>query len=372
MAYPRQSNNYLSQTTTYSGSDITVIAYRDSESPAIKFLKGQLGQEIKEIEQSIKKKHEDISRYQEASAAANKTRTDIEKTWDQFYNKDVYNQGTVFSVSETELPSGEVVPLWTREREDWEGISDNSYETAGRQLERMEGAISDSRGEISQLQDTKKQKQEQLKELERAPFSVLGSLHTISYSSFREKFAVRSLGAVAAKGYTHGPRTVAGTMVFNVLQAHELYELAFQMGPIQQGDGHTPPKHPDAIMLDQIEPFHVLLLFANEFGVYSSLHLFNVTIQTEGQSMSVDEVITQNQMNFYALEMLPMTSLGNAFETTDQMIYKIINENNKAKKELDPNYTFTEIAKPKFETITSRIQGQEDIRSMLSATRGLF
>ena len=367
MAYPRQSNNHLSQTTTYSGSDITVIAYRDVESPAVKFLKGQLSQEIKELESSIKDVEKNIAA---VPVEAKAFRNEIEAAWDAFYSKEVFQTGFSNGTNKQKtLPSGEVVTVYERKREDWEGILQNEYDTVD---QRANETIQSYQNEVKELQDQKAKKEKELEELRSAKFSVLGSLHTISYSSFREKFAVRSLGAVGAKGYTHGPRTIAGTMVFNVLQAHELYELAFQMSPLKQGDGHNPPKHPDAIMLDQIEPFNVLLLFANEFGVYSSLHLFNVTIQSEGQTMSIDQVITQNEMNFYALEMLPMTSLGNAFETTDQMIYEIINENNKAIKELNPNYKFTEVPKPKFETITSRIQGQEDIQSMLAATRGLF
>jgi hypothetical protein len=117
-----------------------------------------------------------------------------------------------------------------------------------------------------------------------------------------------------------------------------------------------------------------MLLFANEFGVYSSLHLFNVTIQTEGQSMSVDEVVTQNQMNFYALEMLPMTSLGNLFESSEQMISQLINEAKQAQKAANKNYRFKEISEPRFESIlqTSSVQSQKEIDSMLKATRGLF
>lgn len=370
MAYSVFNPNPLSQTTTYSGSDIAVIAYRDAESPAIKFLTGQLNQEIKQIKSEIKYTERQIVDERSQVAA---TRTAIEAEWDQFYTMDLITTGD-WSVSTrtTELPGGEVVPIFERKKENWEGILENEYFTLDQRLSDSEAKL---QNRIADLQKKISEKEKELAQLRAANLWELGSIHTISYSSFREKFAVRSLGMVAAKGYTHGPRTIAGTMVFNVMQAHELYKLATPISAKESGQEIKGTKHPAAAMLDQIDPFNLILMFANEFGVYSSLHLFDVTISTEGQSMSVDELITQNTMNFYALEMLPMLPIGNGFENTEQMLAEIINDaGGKRIKNEDGTVSKVKISAPTFDSIlsTSSVQKQEEIDELLKATRGLF
>lgn len=369
MASPSKINNSLSQTTTYSGSDISVIAYRNTDSPALLFLKGQLNQEIKLLDSNIKNSERDLENIPIATTFA---RNEIEQQWDQFYSKDVFATGlNPDSVGTRELPSGEIVPVFERAKENWEGVVENRYN----KLDSLQSErIQRTQERIESLQRQKNEKEEELKKIQASQIFDLGSIHTISYSSFREKFAVRSLGMVAAKGYTHGPRTIAGTMVFNVLQSHELYSLASPVSSAAKGDEVKGSRHPGSAMLDQIDPFNILLLFANEFGVYSSLHLFDVTISTEGQSMSIDEVITQNTMNFYALEMLPMTSLGNAFESTNQMIAEIINETKNEKAAQDKNYKYAPIKAPTFDSIlsTSSVQTQQEIDDLLKSTRGLF
>lgn len=49
---------------------------------------------------------------------------------------------------------------------------------------------------------------------------VFGSLQTFSYSIHQEKSPVRTLGDVNAITYVDGPRTIAGSMVFAVLDKH--------------------------------------------------------------------------------------------------------------------------------------------------------
>lgn len=142
----------------------------------------------------------------------------------------------------------------------------------------------------------------------------LGSLHSINYSAFREKVAVRTLGRTHARHYTRGQRTIAGTMTFNVLQSHELLRFANSV------------EDQYIAMLDQIEPFNMLLLFSNEYGSLSTMHLFNVDINTESQGMSIDQIILNNTMNFYAQDILPMEETGNAFNNTQEMLNAALNE----------------------------------------------
>jgi hypothetical protein len=230
----------------------------------------------------------------------------------------------------------------------------------------LQAGVSQNTQEAKALNETTARYETELSELSKIQFFPLGSLHTISYSSFRENFAVRTLGKVQAKGYTQGPRTVAGTMIFNTLQEHELYKL-HQLN----SDENLKGSHPKARMLDQIKPFNVLLLFANEYGAYSTLHLFDVLIGTEGQTMSIDQVVTQNSMNFYATEMLPMRAIGNAYKTFSNMLEQEIESAQSEQKGSDSspsNATFnidTQITNPFAENA-------DEINIMLRESRGLF
>jgi hypothetical protein len=188
----------------------------------------------------------------------------------------------------------------------------------------------------------------------------LGSLHSINYSSFREKAAVRTLGRTHARSYTRGQRTIAGTMIFTVLQSHELMRFANK----DTEKAYT--------MLDQIDPFNLLLLFGNEYGSLSALHLFNVDINTESQGMSIDSILLNNTMSFYAQDMLPMEDIGNAFSTTNEMLHAAM-DNNKIKQ---INKSIASAKGTGLATLTSALKGDSrsdnDIRDLLQRSRGLF
>ena len=49
---------------------------------------------------------------------------------------------------------------------------------------------------------------------------VLGSLQTISISTYQDKEPVRAIGNMNAIDYTMGPRTIAGSLVFAVFDKH--------------------------------------------------------------------------------------------------------------------------------------------------------
>ena len=154
----------------------------------------------------------------------------------------------------------------------------------------------------------------------RAPWKNLGTLDSLSYSTFREKNAVRTLGRSHAVAYTRGPRTIAGNLVFNVMQENELLEFANSSYDETSSRNSGTPM---AAMIDQIDPFHMILVFANEYGGYSAMHFYNVDIASENQRMSVHDIVLQNSMTFYSTDMLPIENLGNSFESTYQMLNEV-------------------------------------------------
>lgn len=138
-------------------------------------------------------------------------------------------------------------------------------------------------------------------QLPNKPPMVFGELYQISYSSFRSKTPVRSLGRVTPKGFTRGSRTITGVMSFSMFDQSivrkALKEIADQ--------GYH-------VMMDEMPLFDVTISAANEYGARSKLAILGVTITTEGLAMSVDDVMLSNVFEFQALDLRP-------FERLDQL-----------------------------------------------------
>lgn len=329
----RRENQSIADTVTFSGADISVIAFRDTD-PIIDFTVDSLNKDLEKAQADVDRAHKNYIETEGRLAAA-QTELQVEQR-----RIDKLKSG---------LPEGSTAFTRLNERE---GKYIKQVQTVSAELERAQDnyfAAEGARFEIQKEFDSLSQN--------KAIFFKLGSIHTISYSSFREKFAVRGLGRTQAKAYTRGPRTIAGTMVFNVFQEHEFLKMA-NLLPDQ--DLKT---HPYSVMIDQIQPFNLLLLFANEYGAYSAMSLFNIDIASEGQEMSIDQILTHNTMNFYATEMVPMMKLGNRFNTYDEMITGAINEIR------ETGFSSTYLPIPQRQSIDRFKTNTSDI---LSKSRGLF
>lgn len=128
---------------------------------------------------------------------------------------------------------------------------------------------------------------------------VLGSVSTFSYSIFREKSPVRVLGRSYSKGYTGGPRTIAGSMVFVVFDRNPLYEIIKSLDAPQgpPNDRYSTP------VADQIPPIDLILWFSNEYGHKSVLRLYGVEFLQEGQTHSINDLYTENVMQYVARDL---------------------------------------------------------------------
>jgi hypothetical protein len=139
---------------------------------------------------------------------------------------------------------------------------------------------------------------------------ALGTLQTLSVQSHREKFPVRALGTSYVKGYTRGPRTIAGSMIFTVFDEHALrafitasavllnkYELQF--------DSST-----TSIIPDQLPPIDLTIMFANEYGSMSRMALYGVEFQNDGVTFSIEDLMSEQVMSFVARDVDVMTKLG--------------------------------------------------------------
>jgi hypothetical protein len=134
---------------------------------------------------------------------------------------------------------------------------------------------------------------------------VLGTLQTISYSTFREVEPVRSLGNTYADGYTRGPRTIAGSLVWTVLDQYVLAE-ALQ-------DSYGDDYDTSSILVDQLPPFNIIITFNNEYGDVASMGIYGVRIVNEGSTFSIDDMITE-QTNSYIAQDIDLLHKGPPFK----------------------------------------------------------
>lgn len=132
----------------------------------------------------------------------------------------------------------------------------------------------------------------------------LGTLQTLSVQSHREKFGVRSLGRSYVKGYTRGPRTIAGSMIFTVFHEHAFAALMRRMSLVE--------KNPEISFLlpDQLPPLDLTILFANEYGQQSEFRVYGLEILNDGVTYSIEDLLTENVMQFVCRDVDPLKSRG--------------------------------------------------------------
>lgn len=124
---------------------------------------------------------------------------------------------------------------------------------------------------------------------------IFGELANVSYSVMREKVPVRSLGRVSMRGYTRGMRTITGIMSFIVFDESVVYRCMEEL----KENGYR-------MLMDEMPLFDITLTMANEFGSKSALSIYGVSTFTEGMVMSVNDMMTQNVYEFYALDIDPI------------------------------------------------------------------
>ena len=129
--------------------------------------------------------------------------------------------------------------------------------------------------------------------------AVLGDIQTLSYSVYREKYPVRTIGQGYPKGFTRGPRTISGTMIFTMFNKQVLYDLLSRITPDTSSDLSTP-------LIDQLPRFDVTITFANEYGSASTLVIYGVEIISEGITMSIEDFFTENVVQYIATDIRPM------------------------------------------------------------------
>lgn len=144
---------------------------------------------------------------------------------------------------------------------------------------------------------------------------VLGTITTISYSMFRNKKPVINIGRTGINGVTRGSRIFAGTMVFTVINQHWLREVIAQ-DTCKDWLGKVPE-----LKVDELPLFDIMLISANEYGAYCSMFIYGIDITDEAQTLSLEDMFTENTFQFVARDI-------STFESKDVLYNKASKSSN--------------------------------------------
>lgn len=173
----------------------------------------------------------------------------------------------------------------------------------------------------------------------------IGELQAISYMIQREKAPVYVMGQKNPLGFSRGKRGIAGTLVFITIDGHALLTALGYRAPdgasdvpefLSSKDEYRPidesgtvtvrPSDADpdfvsgddaiidfgagyelsrAWYVDQIPPFDVTVLGANEYGATVSMRIIGVELLNEGEGVSIDDIVLEKQFTYVARAVSP-------------------------------------------------------------------
>lgn len=168
----------------------------------------------------------------------------------------------------------------------------------------------------------------------------IGEIQGVSVSISREKAPIYTMGSVNPRAFSRGKRGIAGSLVFIVFDKHALlsaietldnFKFAAddaEFRSVNFNDGRIvvgPPQTDDSIFnpatpvnaglwtpakpfyADQIPPFDIVIFGGNEHGNTGKMTIHGVEILNEGMGLSIDDIVTEQQMTFVAREITPWT-----------------------------------------------------------------
>ena len=126
---------------------------------------------------------------------------------------------------------------------------------------------------------------------QRQEYHVFGDIQTITYSVHSASQGIYTLGRMHPRGFTRGPLTIAGSMIFTVFDKHALSQFT-------KGSSSSRRTGPTAML----PLFDIIMHMANEHGDESILVIYGIKILDEGQSHSIDDAYIENTMSFLAMD----------------------------------------------------------------------
>jgi hypothetical protein len=141
---------------------------------------------------------------------------------------------------------------------------------------------------------------------------ALATAQTFSLQTHREKHPVRALGYSNVKGYTRGQRTIAGSIIFTMFNEHGLANLIRRLGSSVNKFDPSPSRENDisSLLIDQLPPLDMTIVFANEYGSLSRGALYGVEFMNSGITLSIEDILTEEVVSFVARDADPVISAG--------------------------------------------------------------
>lgn len=172
---------------------------------------------------------------------------------------------------------------------------------------------------------------------------VIGTIQGISISVQREKGGIYTMGDPDVRAFARGKRGIAGSMVFiqfdrdGLLGEMETSKFwadkdslrpdGLEINPVDRASGNRPgatifeqetdfgnafdPRDDQLAVkpwfADQIPPFDITLIGANEYGTAATMRIYGVEILNEGTGMSIDDLVSEKQCTFVARTISPWT-----------------------------------------------------------------
>jgi hypothetical protein len=132
---------------------------------------------------------------------------------------------------------------------------------------------------------------------------TFGDLSTLTISSARSFGPIRRLGELKPVDYKGGSRTIAGSMIFAMLNRDVWSD--FMNGLIPGSEGVGTWRGPTFV--DEIPAFNILIRGANEYGSVATGLLVGVRLTNFGTTFSVDDLYTEATYSYVATEYYPFT-----------------------------------------------------------------
>lgn len=153
----------------------------------------------------------------------------------------------------------------------------------------------------------------------------IGEIQAISYSINREKAPVYTMGSANPRSFARGKRGIAGSLIFIVFDRHALLdEMNARFSADKDEKGLVPDPNLSALPVetaeteetfgqeatapwyaDQIPPFDVVLVAANEYGASAKMAIYGVEILNENSGVSIDDIVTEQQYTYIARNITP-------------------------------------------------------------------
>lgn len=174
---------------------------------------------------------------------------------------------------------------------------------------------------------------------------IIGSLQGITWSITREKAPIYTLGSPNPRAFNRGKRGIAGTLIFIMFDRDALlYAMSRKRYLADRDEGRVytslPPMHDTMLRFDQLDlladpraatavettmgpanfdqevrepyyadqipPFNITIVGANEYGAMSVMRIFGVEILNAGSGVSIDDLVLEQVYTYVAREMTVM------------------------------------------------------------------